>query len=673
MRWPWQSAPVEHRSSYTDQVVAAILQSASGGGVRPPLATAALESAAQMYAAALASCSISGPSVVTRALDASWRANVASELVRRGQCVYIIGADPVDGFHLAPVSHWDVHGGPRPSSWVYRCELAGPSGTAWETHSAAAVLHLRWLVDHARPWAGVSPLQRASDTGSLAGWLEKRLSEEASGPVGSFLPVAKYDADPDADLDADDDPLAALRRDIGNSRGQVLAVESAMAAADSPASAPRKDFQVARFGANPPRDLVELRRDVALDIAGRAESRARCSARVRAGKRRARRGACSCRRRLTAWRGGSKRKYSPSSASRFGSIRRHSRAGTWRRARPRFHGFKRAVSTLATRGLRPESERIGPDPRYYDPNFASTHPGNSQAQYISRRERARSRERASAANREPRHNRTRCLVCDLVIERPPRGRRRYCENCYAERARTRNRAGRKGQATCARRYNPERALLPPAEPVIRECRICKRPSPLGLRRWYCQTCRSTLNNGFIQRLVRARRAAGLCVRCGAVTVNGQASCARCLSDARARYDPKEAAVLRKRLLDTRRARASCANCASEVATGRARCAACLSDARARHKRERAGWRASGRCGGCGRTPRRGRSLCQVCVSGKKKVRANNVGQGFCRCGRFLAPGRKNCPTCLTQAKKRQRVRRDAGAISPRRASNQVCY
>ena len=39
-----------------------------------------------------------------------------------------------------------------------------------------------------------------------------------------------------------------------------------MAAADSPASAPRKDFQVARFGAHPPRDLVELRQHVTLDI-----------------------------------------------------------------------------------------------------------------------------------------------------------------------------------------------------------------------------------------------------------------------------------------------------------------------------------------------------------------------------------------------------------------------
>ena len=220
MRWPWQRPIVEHRSSYTDAVVTAILQSASGGSVRTALATAAVESAATLYSSAMASCSISGPSSVVRAFNATWRAATASELIRRGQCVYIIGADPVDGLSLAPAASWDVHGGALPASWVYRVQLAGPSGTAWETRVSGEVLHLRWLSDPASPWAGVSPLQRAVDTASLSGWLDKRLAEEASGPVGAFLPVAKYDANPDADLDADDadDPLAACCGGISAAR-----------------------------------------------------------------------------------------------------------------------------------------------------------------------------------------------------------------------------------------------------------------------------------------------------------------------------------------------------------------------------------------------------------------------------------------------------------------------
>ena len=92
--------------------------------------------------------------------------------------VYVIDADPVDGPGACERrSHWDVYGGadrgelglPRRARWDHRV-------LAWETREARAkCLHLRWLVDHARPWAGVSPLQHARDTGSLAGWIERRL------------------------------------------------------------------------------------------------------------------------------------------------------------------------------------------------------------------------------------------------------------------------------------------------------------------------------------------------------------------------------------------------------------------------------------------------------------------------------------------------------------------
>ena len=61
MRWPWQGPIVEHRSSLTDQVITAILTAATGGGARPALATAALESCATLYASALSACTVSGP------------------------------------------------------------------------------------------------------------------------------------------------------------------------------------------------------------------------------------------------------------------------------------------------------------------------------------------------------------------------------------------------------------------------------------------------------------------------------------------------------------------------------------------------------------------------------------------------------------------------------------
>ena len=128
--------------------------------------------------------------------------------------------DPVDGLHLAPVAvSWDVSSADRGvSSWFYRVELSGPSpGPPGETRSAArgVTSSAGWSTPRC-PWAGMSVhYSTRRDTGSLAGVdRASDLSEEASGPVGAFLPVARYEPAADDDLDADDadDPLALLRR-----------------------------------------------------------------------------------------------------------------------------------------------------------------------------------------------------------------------------------------------------------------------------------------------------------------------------------------------------------------------------------------------------------------------------------------------------------------------------
>ena len=155
MRWPWQSsAPVEHRSSYTDQVVSALVQHASGGGDRTAVQTAAVQQCAVWYGSALASCTLSAPPSVVGAFDATWRESIASNLIRSGQVVYLIGASPDTGLSLQPISHWDVMGGPSVSSWRYRVEQAGPTSSTWRTVPAAAVLHVRWSTNPARPVGG---------------------------------------------------------------------------------------------------------------------------------------------------------------------------------------------------------------------------------------------------------------------------------------------------------------------------------------------------------------------------------------------------------------------------------------------------------------------------------------------------------------------------------------
>ena len=260
---------------------------------------------------------------------------------------------------------------------------------------------------------------------------------------------------------------------------------------------------------------------------------------------------------------------------------------------------------MPTRGTRPGSKtrvtfpdgKLGPDPRYYDP-----------------------------ANIRPR----------------PRHQAAYIRNRAAARA---------------------RALLPPSEPIIRErlCRICQRPITWGFKRWYCESCRSHKNDKFNRRLISQRRAAGLCVRCGELAVEGHTCCVRCKAISRKRYKPGAAAVRSTRQLEDRKARAVCTLCEAPAATGRLRCVACLADSRARHRRDRAHWRAAGLCVGCGRTPRRGVKLCAVCLARGKKLRTENQAAGYCRCGRFVTPGRKSCGVCLSRAREYQRRRRSETA------------
>ena len=176
MKWPWTRPAVEHRSSYTDQIVTAILQSASGGGVRPAGATAALEQCATLYASALSACAVLGPSGVTRSLTADWRASVAASLIRSGQALFIIGADPVSG--LCACDLVGQLGCARrangASSWYYRCEIVGAKRRPrWETPSRGGGLTSQ-MVDRRHP-----PMVRVSvrcsvpaDTGSSLSGLD---------------------------------------------------------------------------------------------------------------------------------------------------------------------------------------------------------------------------------------------------------------------------------------------------------------------------------------------------------------------------------------------------------------------------------------------------------------------------------------------------------------------
>ena len=106
---------------------------------------------------------------------------------------------------LIEANHWDLTGGSNPSSWRYRLELAGPSGSESIFMPSEGVLHFSWGHDPDRPFVGTSPLGFCASSAASAAGLEQRLSEELSGPVANILPIPADGGD-----GSDDDPLAQV-------------------------------------------------------------------------------------------------------------------------------------------------------------------------------------------------------------------------------------------------------------------------------------------------------------------------------------------------------------------------------------------------------------------------------------------------------------------------------
>ena len=157
---------------------------------------------------------------------------------------------------MQPVSHWQLTGDADPNTWRYECTREGPStSTTTQNVSPDRVLHAKYAVEPARPWAGVSPLTRAKQTGELAGNLETRLSEEELMAVGQLLTTP------------DGKKKVALQTDLRNLKGKLALVESTSSNwGDGSQGAPRKDMAASRLGPMPPASQIDLRDNVSRTV-----------------------------------------------------------------------------------------------------------------------------------------------------------------------------------------------------------------------------------------------------------------------------------------------------------------------------------------------------------------------------------------------------------------------
>ena len=255
MKWPW-AKPEIRSSGYTDLVVASLFDAATGAN--GSTAIAAIESAAGLWARSLASATLTPQSPATAPLTPTLLADVARRLCMFGESLFVIdvrGAAVV----LHPVSAWDVTGGFEPESWSYRCQLAGPSTSVTRTAPYDSVLHFLYSSDAIRPWQGVGPLSRCSETKRLGTALERSLRFEASGPVGNLLSFPES-SNPDGDTIAD------FRTGVANAKGAALVHETVVRGHGDPGGAPHNDLRPTRFGPNWPTAVSELRDPIGASI-----------------------------------------------------------------------------------------------------------------------------------------------------------------------------------------------------------------------------------------------------------------------------------------------------------------------------------------------------------------------------------------------------------------------
>lgn len=184
---------------------------------------------------------------------------VGRALVLRGEALFVI---EVRGgrVELIPAGHWDVSGTAR--RWVYRCDLAGPSGSETVTRPAEAVLHFRINAEASEPWRGRSMLEVADSSAKLTAALEESLATEAENPTLLLVPAPSEGQDGSDDKDKEGDSLSQLRADIVANEGRISLVPSMNTGwGDGRGGAPPADWKQVRIGASPPRPVVSLRKD----------------------------------------------------------------------------------------------------------------------------------------------------------------------------------------------------------------------------------------------------------------------------------------------------------------------------------------------------------------------------------------------------------------------------
>ena len=241
MKWPW-SRPEVRSSSFTDQVIARIMASASGatdGG-----ALAVIETCARWWGSGLASATVKPDNLALRSVTPGVLDSIGRNLCRSGESLHTISIRN-GRVALTPASAWEVHGSDDPTSWRYTVTLTGPDTTRIVKLAADSVVHVRYAPPPNRPWAGRSPLHLARDTGRAASLLEHATSEEFSFVQRQLLAPRRNQGDYG---------MTDLTPELIEKIVQAFAAHTGSAAMIVPG-----DLEPRRLGPEPPPGFADLR------------------------------------------------------------------------------------------------------------------------------------------------------------------------------------------------------------------------------------------------------------------------------------------------------------------------------------------------------------------------------------------------------------------------------
>ena len=241
MRWPW-SKPEKRASVYTDAIVQ-YLETQAASTTAHATSTAAAEQAAGALSRALGAAEVEAAPLIQRMVSPAFLTQCGRDLILRGQSLHVIAMD-ADSAMLLPASDYTWEGGHDPRTWIVRATVSGPTSQATYRLPAAGTIFVKWGSTNSQPHIGVSALGFASTSAKLAAETERSLADELAGPLAQLLAIPQDGGD-----NGNDDPLAALKQDIGRARGKALLVESTQQGwGEGRVAAPQRDWSSSRLG-----------------------------------------------------------------------------------------------------------------------------------------------------------------------------------------------------------------------------------------------------------------------------------------------------------------------------------------------------------------------------------------------------------------------------------------